>query len=347
MRAKSALIAGCVCLTAASCGSGSSAPSSAGGSSNPDVIRFSLNWTPLADHAAYYVAQVNNLYTKANLAVSILEGSGSGVTVRRIGTGQADCGLADTPVVINAIRNGGHLKIVAMEFDHTPDAIWTTKQSGITKPSDLQGKTVGAAPDDSERLLFPALAAANGFSPSTVNFVNIDPSAYYSALAANRVNAIFDFTTGAPFVEQAVGASNAVEIPWASNGLDLYGLAIVCGQDFLSQHGDAVKRFLTASFTGWQKAITDTPTALNDESQFAPAIDVPTYTANFKLALQLMCTQRYATHGMGYIDAAKMADTLKAVQQNIRADTNIADPTSIYTNTYLTHVSLPSCGSLS
>jgi len=312
----------------------------------PEVVNFSLNWFPLADHAAYYAAESLGYYEKANLAVNILQGSGSGASVRRVDIGQADCGIADTAVIINGIRNGAEIKIVAMEFDHTPNAVWTTKKTGITKVTDLVGKTVGASPDDSERILFPALAAANGFDPGAVKFVSVTATGNYAMLASGSVDAIFDFTTGAPFVEQAVGKDNAVSIPWSSSGLDLYGLAIFCNNDTIAKRPDVVKRFLAASFKGWQYTITDTQKALEAEQQFAPQLDIPTYTANFKLALELMCTQRYKDNGMGYIDPKKMADTVNIIQKYMQAESTIADPTSVYTTELLTKVDLPECGRL-
>jgi NitT/TauT family transport system substrate-binding protein len=314
--------------------------------SKPDVVNFSLNWFPLADHAAYYSAESLGYYEQEKLAVNILQGSGSGASVRRVDIGQADCGIADTAVIINGIRNGAEIKIVAMEFDHTPNAVWTTKKTGIAKVTDLVGKTVGASPDDSERILFPALAAANGFDPESVKFVSVTATGNYAMLASGSVDAIFDFTTGAPFVEQAVGKDNAVSIPWSSSGLDLYGLAIFCNNETIAKRPEVVKRFLTASFKGWQYAITDTQKALEAEQQFAPQVDIPTYTMNFKLALELMCTHRYKDHGMGYIDPKKMADTVNVIQKHMQAKSSIADPTSVYTTELLTKVDLPECGRL-
>src|SRR5438876_792012 len=159
-------------------------------SSKPDVVNFSLNWFPLADHAAYYSAVSQGYYEQANLAVNILQGAGSGASVRRVDIGQADCGIADTPVIINGIRNGADIKIVAMEFDHSPDAVWTTKKAGITKISDLVGKTIGASPDDSERILFPALAAVNNMDPNSVKFVSVTATGNYAMLASGSVDAI-------------------------------------------------------------------------------------------------------------------------------------------------------------
>jgi NitT/TauT family transport system substrate-binding protein len=315
-------------------------------STKPDVLNFSLNWFPLADHAAYYSAVALGYYDQSNLAVNVLQGSGSGASVRRVDIGQADCGIADTPVIINGIRNGAQIKIVAMEFDHSPDAVWTTKKTGITKVTDLVGKTVGASPDDSERILFPALAAVNKFDPESVKFVSITSTGNYAMLASGSVDAIFDFTTGAPFVEQAVGKDNAVSIPWSSSGLDLYGLAIFCNNETITKRPDVVKRFLAASFKGWQYAITNTQKALEAEQQFAPQVDIPTYTANFKLALELMCTQRFQDHGLGYIDPKKMADTINVIQKYMQAKSSISDPASVYVPDLLTKVDLPECGKL-
>jgi NitT/TauT family transport system substrate-binding protein len=315
-------------------------------SNKPDVLNFSLNWFPLADHAAYYSAAALGYYERENLAVNILQGAGSGTSVRRVDIGQADCGLADTPVIINGIHNGAQVKIVAMEFDHSPDAIWTTKKTGITKISDLASKTIGASPDDSERILFPAIAAANGIDPNSVKFVNVQATGNYAMLASGSVDAITDFTTGAPFVEQAVGKDNAVGIPWSSNGLDLYGLAIFCNNDTIAKRPDVVRRFLEVSLKGWQYAIENTQKALEAEQQFAPQLDVPIYSANFKLGLSLMCTKRYHEKGLGYIDPGKMADTVNVIQKYMEAKSSISDPASVYTTDLLSKVDLPECGPL-
>jgi len=233
-----------------------------------------------------------------------------------------------------------------MEFDHSPDAVWTAKNTGIAKVTDLVGKTVGASPDDSERILFPALAAANGFDPATVKFVSVTATGNYAMLASGSVDAIFDFTTGAPFVEQAVGKDNAVGIPWSSSGLDLYGLAIFCNNDTIAKRPDVVKRFLAASFKGWQFAMTDTQKALEAEREFAPQLEIPTYAANFALALKLMCTHRYKDNGLGYVDAKKMTDTVNVIQKYMSAKGSITDPASVYTADLLTKVELPDCGPL-
>jgi len=41
----------------------------------------------------------------------------------------------------------------------------TTKDTGITKPSDLRGKTVATASGSVSELLFPAYAKLAGFDP--------------------------------------------------------------------------------------------------------------------------------------------------------------------------------------
>jgi NitT/TauT family transport system substrate-binding protein len=342
MLRKTFLISVIAILTAACGGSTSTAPST----TTPAQITFLFNYIPNADHAAYYAANSLGYYKAVNLSVTLLKGSGSGAAVQRVDTGQADCGIADTPVIINGIRNGAHLKIVAMEFGHSPDNIWTTKQTGVTKPADLVGKTVGSAPTDSEWLLFPALASSQGFDAARVNHVNLDPAAYYAALANHRVDAIFDFTTSAPQVWQAVGKDNAVSLPYSANGLDLYGLAIMCNAQTVSSRPDVVKRFLDASFRGWEYAIQNTQKAIQIEQQANPDLDIPTFVTQFGLVMQLMCTKSFSQNGLGYIDSATMATTVQTVQKYFTATGTISDPTAIYTNQYLTKHTLPSCGNL-
>ena len=92
--------------------------------------------------------------------------------------------------------------------------------------------------------------------------------------------------------------------------------------------------------------MTDTQKALEAEREFAPQLDIPTYAANFALALKLMCTHRYKDNGLGYVDAKKMTDTVNVIQKYMSAKGSITDPASVYTADLLTKVELPDCGPL-
>ena len=61
-------------------------------------------------------------------------------------------------MVIAADRRAARaVKMVGMVFDKTPLNFFSRKDKPITKPKDLEGKTVGAPPGDSQRQMLPGL----------------------------------------------------------------------------------------------------------------------------------------------------------------------------------------------
>src|SRR2546422_10927035 len=143
--------------------------------------------------------------------------------------------LADAVVVIPRLAQGAKIKIVGAVFDNTPLNIWTRKDTGITKPKDLEGKTLAAPPGDSQRQLFPAFAKVNGVDASKVTWLNIEPAAKFVALAEKRADAVPDYTTGQPFWEKAVGKDNLVAMPWHKYGFDTYSMSIMASEKTLSE----------------------------------------------------------------------------------------------------------------
>jgi len=305
-----------------------------------ETVTFVLNWTPVADHAPYFLARDLGWYKQRGINVKLEFGKGSADSARRVELGQGDLGVSDTGTVIVALGRGAKLKIVAMLFDRSPNTIWTRKDTGITKPKDLEGKSVGAPPGDAQRVLFPALAKANNVDVNRVSFVNIEPAAKYGALAQKRVDAIFDFYTGAPFVWKAIGKENSMAIPWADYGVDIYGLAIVVNDDFLRKKPDVVRRFLDASLKAWQATIRQPREAILVMKRNVPEIDEDSYLVNLDLGIQLFRTPRFATNGIGWVDPAKMKQTVDLVTTYIEVP-NRVDYRSVFTNEYLTFYELP------
>src|SRR6185436_3721242 len=154
----------------------------------PEKVVFALNWFAVGDHAAYWVALDRGYYRAKGLDVELQNSKGSGDSIAKVDTGRADVGLADAVVVIPRIAQGARIKVVGAVFDNTPLNIWTRKDTGITKPKDLEGKTLAAPPGDAQRQLFPAFARINGIDEKKVTWVNIEPAAKFVALSEKRAD---------------------------------------------------------------------------------------------------------------------------------------------------------------
>lgn len=328
-------------FTVAGCGGDADEASTDAAAPEDDVaITLALNWTPLADHAPYFVAKEKGWYDEAGLKVETQFAKGSADSTTRVATAQAEIGVADAGTVIASQGKGADVTMAGMLFAESPLAIWTTKDSGISAPADLAGKTVGVPTGDTQRVLWPALAEENGVDAGAITFVNVAPSAKYSALASGEVDAIFDFTTGRPFVEKAVGADTAVVIPWAENGVNLYGNALVANDKFLADNPEAVEAFLDATYRAWQWTFENPDEAIDILKSAVPEIDKQSYRQNLDLVMDLFASETYVENGLGFIGEERMCQTVDIVSTYIEMP-EAPECSEVYTNEYLPEYELP------
>ena len=306
----------------------------------PQKVVFALNWFPVGDHAAYWVALEKGYYRQRGLDVDMQNSKGSGDSIAKVDTGRADVGLADSAVVIASAARGTRIKVVGMVFDKSPLNIWSRKEAPITKPKDLEGKSVAAPPGDGQRQMFPAFARLNGIDASKVTWVNVEPAAKVPALAEKRVDAVADYTTGLPFYEKAIGKGNAVMLPWADHGFDMYSMSIIASEKTMKERGPVLKAFLEASYLGWRDVMSDPKSALEIFKKRVPEIDVSIIEPNMMMGLDLMKTDRYAKNGIGWMEEKKMCDSVDLVNTYMGVPTKV-ECKAVYTNEFLTKVELP------
>ena len=285
----------------------------AGHAQAPQKVVFALNWFAVGDHAAYWVALEKGYYKARGLDIELQNSKGSGDSIAKVDTNRADIGLADAVVVIPRVAQGARIKIVGAVFDLTPLNIWTRKDTGITKPKDLEGKTLAAPPGDSQRQLFPAFAKINGIDAAKVKWLTIEPAAKFVALSEKRVDAVPDYTTGQPFWEKAVGKENLVKMPWSDYGFDTYSMSIMASEKTMKERPKVLRDFLEASYMGWRDVMADPKAALEIFKKRVPDIDLALIEPNMMLGLELMKTERYAKNGIGFLERGKMCRTVEFI----------------------------------
>jgi NitT/TauT family transport system substrate-binding protein len=300
-----------------------------------------LNWFAVGDHAAYWVALDKGYYKSRGLEVELQNSKGSGDSIAKVDTGRADVGLADAVVVIPRVAQGAKIKIVGAVFDNTPLNIWTRKDTGITKPKDLEGKTLAAPPGDSQRQLFPAFAKVNGLDASKVTWLTIEPAAKFVALAEKRADAVPDYTTGQPFWEKAVGKDNLVRMPWHLYGFDTYSMSIMASEKTINERQKVLRDFLAASYMGWRDVMDNPKAALEIFKKRVPDIDVTLIEPNMMLGLELMRTDRFAKNGIGWMDRGKMCATVEFINAYMPDMPRKVGCDEVFTNDLLTKIEPP------
>ena len=306
----------------------------------PQKVVFALNWFAVGDHAAYWVALEKGYYKEKGLDVELQNSKGSGDSIAKVDTGRADIGLADASVVVPRVAQGAKIKVVGAVFDNTPLNIWTRKDTGISKPKDLEGKTLAAPPGDSQRQLFPAFAKINHVDESKVKWVNIEPAAKFVALSEKRADAVPDYTTGQPFWEKAVGKDNLVMMPWHRFGFDTYSMSIFASEKTMNERPKVLRDFLEASYRGWRDVMENPRAALEIFKKRVPEIDLALIEPNMMLGLDLMRTDRFAQNGIGWMDRSKMCRTVELINTYMDVPRKVGCD-EVFTNSFLTKIEPP------
>jgi NitT/TauT family transport system substrate-binding protein len=305
-----------------------------------DKLTFNLNYYYIGDHSPYVVAQEKGWYKEEGLDVNIVQGKGSADVVKRVDVGAADIGIVDTGVAIVARAQGANVKVVSMLFDKSPYCMWMWKDSGINSPKDLVGKKCAAQPGYAQRAIFPALAAINGFDPSKVIMVNISSEAKYTTLASKATDVVFDYYTGLPYYNKALGAGNVKYMLFADWGVDVYSNALVASDKYIKENPGIIKRFVKASLRGWEFALKNPEEAMKILVKNRPEIEYDLMLANLKLVIDLFRTERYKKNGIGWVEDKKMADSIKIISQYRELKVDMK-PSDMYTNEFLTYYPLP------
>jgi NitT/TauT family transport system substrate-binding protein len=312
----------------------------AGTASAQEKFTFALNWFAVGDHAAYWVALDKGYYKAKGLDVTLENSKGSGDSIAKVDTGRADAGLADAAVVIASIGRGTTVKTVGMVFDKTPLNIFSLKEKPLKSPKDLEGKTLGAPPGDSQRQMFPAFAKVNGIDPAKVSWVNIEPAAKIAAVAEKRMDGVGDYSTGLPLYEKAAGKGNVVMMPWADFGFDMYSMSIIASAKTMKERPAVLKAFLEASYMGWRDVMADPQAAMATFKKRVPEVDVDVMMPNMMIGLGLMKTDRYAKNGIGWIDEKKMCDSVDLVNTYMGLPKKV-ECKAVFTSEFLPKVEMP------
>ena len=311
-----------------------------GSASAQEKFTFALNWFAVGDHAAYWVALEKGYYKDKGLDVTLENSKGSGDSIAKVDTGRADAGLADAAVVIASNARGTTVKTIGMVFDKNPNNFFSLKSNPLSKPKDLEGKTLGAPPGDSQRQMFPAFAKVNKIDASKVTWVNIEPAAKIAAVAEKRMDGVGDYSTGLPFYEKAAGKGNVVLMSWADFGIDIYSMSIMASEKTMKEKPKQLKAFLEASYMGWRDVMADPKAAMAIFKKRVPEIDVDALTENMMMGLELMKTKQYAEGGIGSIDDKRMCASVDLVNTYMGLPKKV-ECKDVYTKDFYTRVDRP------
>lgn len=280
--------------------------------------KFTLDFAVQGPQAPFLLALERGYFAAEGINLTIDRGFGSADAVTKIASGAYDLGYADINSMVEFnVRNPVAALIgFVMFLDAPPFSIITLRRENITRPSDLQGKKLGAPVGDAPRRLFPVFAKAVGIHPDSVEWVSMDVPLREPSLIRGSVNAItgFYFTAYLNLKAAGVNPNDIVAFIYSDFGLPLYGNAIMAPPGLLARNPEAAKGFARAFIRGLKDSITDPDAAIAAIKRRDPLLNEAVEKERLLLALRSnVLTADVARNGFGGVRAERLARAIDAV----------------------------------
>jgi len=133
-----------------------------------------LDWYPNALHTFIYTAIEKGYYEEEGLKVNIQFPSNANDALSLVAAGKAEIGLYYQHDVIQAVANQGiKVKSIGAVVQSPLNIILSLKDKNITRPKDLEGKTVGYAGTALSEALVKTMMEADSADFSSVNMMDV------------------------------------------------------------------------------------------------------------------------------------------------------------------------------
>ena len=229
-----------------------------GGMAAEDV-KLQLKWVTQAQFAGYYVAKDKGFYKEEGLNVTILPGGPDIAPTQVIAGGGADVVIDWMPSALAAREKGLPLVNIAQPFKSSGMMLTCLKESGITKPEDFRGKTLGVWFFGNEypflswmaTLGIPTDGSPQGVTVLKQGF-NVDPLLQKQAACISTMT----YNEYWQVIDAGIKPEDLVTFKYEDEGVATLEDGLYVLEDRLKDPAfeDRMVRFVRASMKGWKYA---------------------------------------------------------------------------------------------
>lgn len=231
-----------------------------------------LDFTPNAVHSGIYAARHEGFYRDAGIDLSVRQPGESTDAPKLLAAGRTDFAVLDIHDLGIARERGLDLVGLMALVQRPLAAVLARADRGISRPSKLEGRTVGVTGLPSDEAVVDSEVSADGGDPTRVRRLTIGFNAV-AALAAGKVDAATGFWNAEGIALRLQG------VPIRVFKVDRYGappypeLVVVASRRTIEREPELVRSLLGATARGYRLTVERPDAALDDLLAEVPGLD--------------------------------------------------------------------------
>ena len=231
-----------------------------------------LDWFPNTNHTGLYVAREKQYFKREGLDVKIIQ-PGESEATQIIASGKADFGVSSQESVTLARAKDIPIVSLAAIIQHNTSAFASKNEAGIKTVADFEGKRYGGWGSPIEEATLKALMKNAHADYSKIKNITIGTTDFFSTIGnTSDFQWIFYGWDGVEAKRRGIDL-NLIWLRDLDPVLDYYTPVIITNEKHINEQKDITRRFMKATFDGYEYAITHPKEAAEILIKAAPELN--------------------------------------------------------------------------
>jgi putative hydroxymethylpyrimidine transport system substrate-binding protein len=270
-----------------------------------DAASIALDWYPNANHAGLFWAQAEGLFREAELDITLETPADPTAVLQTVAGGRDTFGISYQPDVLLARAEQVPVVAIAALVPRPLLGVMSLKSSGIARPADLRGKTVGYTGIPSQEAFLRTMLAADGVGMDEITLNNVEFNLLPTLISGQAVAVMGAYWTHETIVAELEGYP--VDLMRVEDwGVPIYNeLVLVASEETLATKRDLIDALLPAIRDGYLAAAADQTKAVDILVEAHPETERAVEEQGIALLAGLWTQPE---PGFGVLDPAAWAD---------------------------------------
>ena len=283
-------------------------------------IPFSLDFRIYGGNSPFFLAEENGINKDLGFSVKLDGAPGSGESIARVASGSHAFGFADATTLVEfAARNPSEApKLILSIFDRFPACILSFGKKPIKTLNDLEGTKIGIGAASAATKVLPALLERAGADPKKVDWTTVDVKIRDSLLLRGAIDGVigFDYTSIFNLIDAGASLDDLHLLYFSDYGFSFPSNGLIASRAMIEKEPDLCKRVALSSARAWKASVKDPAATIAAVVKREALLQTKVEIARLEWVLNKhVLTENTRTHGMSYIDPARMTAGMEIIKQ--------------------------------